>query len=150
MVRHWHYFTPLAMPPPALSYPAEVRASIERLLAGMTGTPAFVRNARMDVGAANNLCFALYADILNPATLPLNLARFMFLDPLTLIAYTAEPGSQPSSLASGTFPLPWERIRSAAGAAPRATAPVPGGSRLPRPPAVPASARWLRPLPRRG
>lgn len=31
MVRHWHYFTPLAMPPRALSYPAEVRPSIERL-----------------------------------------------------------------------------------------------------------------------
>ena len=60
---------------------SEVRPSIERLLAGMTGTPAYVRNARMDVVAANNLCFALYTDILGPATLPMNLARFMFLDP---------------------------------------------------------------------
>lgn len=59
----------------------ELRPSIERLLAGMTGTPAYVRNSRMDVVAANNLCYALYTDILSPATLPLNLARFMFLDP---------------------------------------------------------------------
>jgi transcriptional regulator with XRE-family HTH domain len=59
----------------------EVRPSIERVLAGMTGTPAYVRNARMDVVAANNLCFALYTDILSPTALPLNLARFMFLDP---------------------------------------------------------------------
>jgi transcriptional regulator with XRE-family HTH domain len=58
----------------------ELRPSIERLLAGMTGTPAYVRNARMDVVAANNLCFALYTDILSPTTLPMNLARFMFLD----------------------------------------------------------------------
>jgi len=60
---------------------AEVRPSIERILAGMTGTPAYVRNTRMDIVAANSLCLALYGDILNPETLPLNLARFMFLDP---------------------------------------------------------------------
>jgi transcriptional regulator with XRE-family HTH domain len=59
---------------------SEVRPSITRVLAGMTGTPAYVRNARMDVVAANDLCFALYTDILSPTTLPLNLARFMFLD----------------------------------------------------------------------
>ena len=60
---------------------AEVRPSVERILAGMTGTPAYVRNSRMDIVAANSLCFALYAGILSPDTLPLNLARFMFLDP---------------------------------------------------------------------
>lgn len=59
---------------------AEVRPSIQRILAGMTGTPAYIRNARMDILAANNLCFALYTGILSPGTLPLNLARFMFLD----------------------------------------------------------------------
>ena len=60
---------------------ADVRPSIQRILAGMTGTPAYVRNSRMDIVAANNLCFALYSGILSPDTLPLNLARFMFLDP---------------------------------------------------------------------
>lgn len=59
----------------------ELRPSVQRILAGMTGTPAYVRNSRMDIVAANSLCFALYADILSPDTLPLNLARFMFLDP---------------------------------------------------------------------
>ena len=39
------------------------------------------RNARMDILAANPLCYALYAGILTPQTLPLNLARFLFLDP---------------------------------------------------------------------
>lgn len=61
---------------------AELRPSIGRILAGMTGTPAYVRNSRGDIVAANDLCFALYAGILSPDTLPLNLARFMFLDPL--------------------------------------------------------------------
>ena len=60
---------------------SEVRPSIERLLAGMTGTPAYIRNVRMDIVAANSLCFALYTDILSPERLPMNLARFMFLDP---------------------------------------------------------------------
>jgi transcriptional regulator with XRE-family HTH domain len=60
---------------------AEVRPSVQRILAGMTGTPAYVRNSRMDIVAANSLCFALYTDILSPQTLPLNLARLMFLDP---------------------------------------------------------------------
>ncbi|RKR29833.1 helix-turn-helix transcriptional regulator [Arthrobacter oryzae] len=60
---------------------AELRPSVQRILAGMTGTPAYVRNSRMDILAANSLCFALYDGILSPETLPLNLARFMFLDP---------------------------------------------------------------------
>ncbi|WP_310166806.1 helix-turn-helix transcriptional regulator [Arthrobacter sp. BE255] len=59
---------------------AQVRPSVELILAGMTGTPAYVRNSRMDILAANSLCFALYAGILSPDGLPLNLARFMFLD----------------------------------------------------------------------
>jgi transcriptional regulator with XRE-family HTH domain len=57
-----------------------VSPSVERLLTGMTGIPAYVRNSRMDILAANPLCFALYTGILGPGTLPLNLARFMFLD----------------------------------------------------------------------
>ena len=57
-----------------------VRPSINRILDGMTGVPAYVRNPRMDILAANPLCMALYGDILTPQTLPLNLARFMFLD----------------------------------------------------------------------
>ncbi|ALE07768.1 XRE family transcriptional regulator [Arthrobacter sp. ERGS1:01] len=59
----------------------EVRPGIQRLLAGMTGTPAYVRNSRMDIMAANSACFTLYAGIFSPEALPLNLARFMFLDP---------------------------------------------------------------------
>lgn len=58
-----------------------LRPSVGQILAGMTGIPAYVRNARMDIIAANSLCYALYTDILTPAALPLNLARFMFLDP---------------------------------------------------------------------
>ena len=54
----------------------KIRPSIYRILDALTA-PAYIRNARMDILAANPLCYA----ILTPQTLPLNLARFLFLDP---------------------------------------------------------------------
>ena len=56
-----------------------LRPSIRALLTGMTGVPAYVRNARMDILAANDLCLALYDGILE-SDRPTNLARFVFLD----------------------------------------------------------------------
>jgi transcriptional regulator with XRE-family HTH domain len=56
-----------------------VRASVRALLDGMTGVPAYVRDGRADVLAANDLCVALYDGILSPGV-PFNLARFVFLD----------------------------------------------------------------------
>jgi len=58
-----------------------VKPNVYRILDAMTGALAYIRNPRMDILAANALCFALYTDILTPQTLPLNLARFLFLDP---------------------------------------------------------------------
>lgn len=60
---------------------SKIRPSIHRILDGLTGAPAYVHNARTDILAANGLCRALYAGILTPQALPLNLARFLFLDP---------------------------------------------------------------------
>jgi transcriptional regulator with XRE-family HTH domain len=57
-----------------------LRPSVRALLAGMTGVPAYVRNARMDILAANDLCLTLYDGILDSAEQPVNLARFVFLD----------------------------------------------------------------------
>lgn len=57
-----------------------VRQNVRSILAGMTGTPAYVRNTRMDILAANDLCTVLYDGILDPQALPVNLARFVFLD----------------------------------------------------------------------
>lgn len=56
-----------------------VRPSIRALLDGMTGVPAYVRNARADIVGANDLCLALYDGILARDE-PFNLARFVFLD----------------------------------------------------------------------
>jgi transcriptional regulator with XRE-family HTH domain len=60
---------------------SSVRPSIERLLETMSATPAYVRNARFDIVSANELCLALYTDVLSRAALPFNLARYVFLDP---------------------------------------------------------------------
>jgi transcriptional regulator with XRE-family HTH domain len=58
-----------------------VRPSVQRVLDAMTGAAAYVRNGRLDVLAANRLGVALYAPALDGRELPVNLARFMFLDP---------------------------------------------------------------------
>jgi transcriptional regulator with XRE-family HTH domain len=56
-----------------------VRPSIYRILDALA-TPAYLRNRRFDILAANQQCFALYQGVIAPESLPLNLARFMFLD----------------------------------------------------------------------
>ncbi len=59
----------------------EVRPSIQRLLDAMTGIPAFVRNGRLDVLAVNAMGRALYCQAFDSQTRPVNLARFVFLNP---------------------------------------------------------------------
>lgn len=57
------------------------RPSLQRALDAITGGPAFVRNGRMDLLAANQLARAFYADVYADPRRPANLARFTFLDP---------------------------------------------------------------------
>lgn len=65
--------------------PSRVRPTILRLLDSMTHVPAYVRNARFDVLAANELGRALYAPVFDSPLFaqrgPVNTARFLFLDP---------------------------------------------------------------------
>jgi hypothetical protein len=51
------------------------------ILAGMTSIPAYLRTPQMEIVAANALCQALYGGALDDERLPLNLARYLFLDP---------------------------------------------------------------------
>jgi transcriptional regulator with XRE-family HTH domain len=64
-----------------------VRPSMQRILDAMTGAPAYVRNGRLDVLGANRLGYALFSLILDGQTLPVNLARFLFLDPRAIDFY---------------------------------------------------------------
>jgi hypothetical protein len=47
----------------------------------MTTSPAYVRNARLDILTANQLGAALFAPVLTSPARPVNNARFLFLDP---------------------------------------------------------------------
>ena len=61
--------------------PQQVRPGIQLILDGMTDTPAFVRNGRLDILAVNTLGRALYSPAFAGPARPVNLARFRFLDP---------------------------------------------------------------------
>jgi len=65
----------------------QVRPSVRRILDSMTTTPAYVRNARLDILAANRLAAALFAPILTSPAQPANSARFLFLDPAAPMFY---------------------------------------------------------------
>ena len=66
----------------------QVRPSVRRILDSMTTTPAYVRNARLDILAANRLGAALFAPVLASPARPANNARFLFLDPAAREFYT--------------------------------------------------------------
>lgn len=59
----------------------QVRPTVQRLLDSMTMAPAYVRNGRLDVLAANRLGRAVFAPLFDSLFTPTNTARFMFLDP---------------------------------------------------------------------
>ena len=61
--------------------PAGVTASVQQVLDAITEAPAWVRNARHDVLAANTIARALYAPVLADPRRPANNARFVYLDP---------------------------------------------------------------------
>ena len=59
----------------------QVRPSVQQVLDSMTGAAAFVRTGRLDVLSANLLGYALYSPVFAGSAQPVNLARFIFLDP---------------------------------------------------------------------
>jgi MmyB-like transcription regulator ligand binding domain/Helix-turn-helix domain len=59
----------------------QVRASMRWMLDGMSGCPAFLRNRRLDILAANPLGRALYSVMYDAPDRPVNICRFVFLNP---------------------------------------------------------------------
>jgi len=57
-----------------------VRPSVQRTLDAI-GTPAYVRNGRRDILAANGLAEVLYSPLFDDPRRPVNVARFVFLHP---------------------------------------------------------------------
>jgi transcriptional regulator with XRE-family HTH domain len=72
--------TPTAPRAPRRLAAQQVRPSMRRVLDSMIMTPAYIRNSRLDVMAANRLGAALFAPVLNSTAQPPNNARFLFLD----------------------------------------------------------------------
>lgn len=58
-----------------------IRPSVQQMLDAMSGVPAFVRNDRLDILAANRLGRAFYSQHFDSPYQPVNSARFAFLDP---------------------------------------------------------------------
>jgi transcriptional regulator with XRE-family HTH domain len=58
-----------------------IRPSVQQLLDAMGAVPAFVRNGRLDILAANRLGRAFYSEHFDSPYQPVNSARFAFLDP---------------------------------------------------------------------
>jgi transcriptional regulator with XRE-family HTH domain len=59
----------------------KVRPGVLQLLEAMSGVPAYVRNGRLDILAANDLGRAVYAPVFASKATPVNTARFAYLDP---------------------------------------------------------------------
>lgn len=58
----------------------KVRPSVQYVLDAITDAPAFVRNGRRDIIAANRLGYALYSEMYISPVRPANNARFIFLE----------------------------------------------------------------------
>jgi transcriptional regulator with XRE-family HTH domain len=58
-----------------------VRPTVQRILDALSDAPAYVRNGRRDILAANRLGRALYSELYADPVRPVNVARFVFLSP---------------------------------------------------------------------
>ncbi len=76
-----------------------VRPAIQQVLDAITDAPAWVRNGRHDILAMNRLARALYSPVLADPRRPVNITRFVYLDP-----------------AAKEFFVDWERIANDAAA----------------------------------
>jgi transcriptional regulator with XRE-family HTH domain len=70
-----------AREPRRRAHAQQVRPSVQHMLDAMTDAVAFVANGRLDIIAINALGRAFYSPVLADADLPVNLARYCFLDP---------------------------------------------------------------------
>src|SRR2546423_6824025 len=58
-----------------------IRPQVQLVLDSITDAAAFVRNSRLDILSANDLGYALYSEAFVSPDRPVNLARFVFLEP---------------------------------------------------------------------
>jgi transcriptional regulator with XRE-family HTH domain len=78
---------PTAARPRRRQHKQRVRPELQWTLDAITGAAAFVGNERLDILAANQLGRALYSELYDAPTRPVNTARFVFLDPRAEASY---------------------------------------------------------------
>jgi hypothetical protein len=61
--------------------PSKIRPAVRQVLDAISDAPAWVRNGRHDILAANRLGRALYAPVFDDPRRPVNTTRFTFLNP---------------------------------------------------------------------
>ncbi|MEE1804050.1 helix-turn-helix transcriptional regulator [Streptomyces sp. JV176] len=76
-----------------------IRPALRQLLDAMTDAPAFIRNGRLDILAANRLGKALYWPLFQDPARPVNIARYQFLNPAAG-EYMTELGAQRAAAAA--------------------------------------------------
>jgi transcriptional regulator with XRE-family HTH domain len=64
-----------------------VRPTVQRILDAITDAPAYVRNGRRDILAANRLGYALYSEMYADPARPVNVVRFVLLNPRARIFF---------------------------------------------------------------
>ena len=84
---------------------AAVRRPLQLILDTMTGTPAYVRNGRMEILAANDLGRALYSPVFAMGDGIPNTSRFIFLDPRRPTSSSTGTASSPTPSRSCVPPL---------------------------------------------
>ncbi|MBT2227708.1 helix-turn-helix transcriptional regulator [Nonomuraea sp. NEAU-A123] len=73
---------------PRKSAARRVRPSLQQILDAITDAPAWIRNDRHDLLAANRMARALYSPMLADPRRPANTARFVYLDPASQQFFT--------------------------------------------------------------
>jgi transcriptional regulator with XRE-family HTH domain len=66
---------------PGFAIEQRIRPTVQQILDAMPAVPAYVRNGRRDILAANRLGYALYSELYADRARPVNVARFVFLNP---------------------------------------------------------------------
>ena len=66
---------------PGFAIEQRIRPTVRQILDAMPAVPADVRNGRRDILAANRLGYALYSELYADRARPVNVARFVFLNP---------------------------------------------------------------------
>ena len=78
----------------------QVRPTVQRILDAMNDAPAYVRNGRRDILGANRLGYALNSELYADPVRPVNVARFVFLNPRARDFFLA--GTVPPATSSPT------------------------------------------------